>query len=128
MMRLAKIVWSVAQSLLLATAMLAFMVLMPWLGTRPVSEAPPEAIASLPSKCPAYRSIRHSEASTTAPDIYTTHYTYVCEWGGSVENNPTRLAINLGVLVGSLASAYFLSYTGRGFSMRHPAEPDRSTS
>src|ERR1700722_16302855 len=101
------------QAAALIVAFLAFYCLAPWLSAQPTSNAPSSVLAALPAHCPAY---------------WVNHGTYYCEWRDTIENNLLGFAINLGILVGSFWFAYFLSHTRRGFSMRHPAEPDRSES
>jgi hypothetical protein len=106
--RLRHILWCVAQAVVSVVTLLAFFAFAPWLATRPISEAPPEAIRNLPSECPAF-SVNHG--------------TYICEWHDTIERNPVGFGLSAAVLALGLGFIYFTGFTGRGFSLRRHRKP-----
>lgn len=94
------VLWGITQVLAATVAVLSFFSLGPWLGTRPISEAPPEARQALPLDCPAYT---------------VSHGTYACARRGTIEMNPIGFSINVVVFAVSVGFVCFIEFTGRGF-------------
>jgi hypothetical protein len=82
--------------------LLTFFQFAPWLSTQPISEAPPQARATLPKYCPAF-SVNHG--------------TYICEWHDTIAKNPWGFALCAAILAACLAFLYFTGFTGRGFQI-----------
>jgi hypothetical protein len=68
--------------------------------THPVSSAPPDVLATLPSNCPAY---------------HLGHGKITCEWRGTIDSNPVAFYLNAGAFVACLVFPYFVALAKRGF-------------
>jgi hypothetical protein len=100
--RMRHLLWCAAQVLIGLVTFMAFFNFAPWLATRSIAEAPPEALHNLPQGCPAF-SVNHG--------------TYICEWHDTIEKNPMGFGICAGILALGLGFIYFTAFTGRGFAM-----------
>jgi hypothetical protein len=102
MARRSFILWCVAQVFVAVVAFLAFFQFAPWLATRPIADAPPEAVAKLDKNCPAF-SVNHGA--------------YICEWHDTIAKNPWGFSACAGILALCLGFLYFTGFTGRGFQI-----------
>src|SRR6185295_20246356 len=93
--------WALAQLLAGLVSFAAFFVYAPWLGTKPIEEAPAEATAALPQACPAF-SVNHG--------------TYICEWHDTVSRNPGGFALCAGIFLATFGFCVISSLAGRGLA------------
>jgi hypothetical protein len=100
MRRRAFILWCIAQMLAAVVAFLAFFKFAPWLATESISEAPPQALATLPKDCPAF-SVNHGD--------------YICEWHDTIARNPWGFTLCAVILASCVGFLYFTGFTGRGW-------------
>ena len=96
-----QILWGVAQLIAGFVMYGAFFVFAPWLAAKPVADATADALSSLPKGCPAF-SVNHGA--------------YICEWQGTVAQNPSGFALCIGILVAAGGFFVVSSMMGRGLA------------
>jgi magnesium-transporting ATPase (P-type) len=98
----AKVVWSVAQIVVVLCAFAIFLVFAPWLGALPLSDASPVVAAGLPAGCPAF-TVNHGQ--------------YHCFWHGTRSQNPMGFWLCALLLFSCWAFLIYTSKTKRGFHL-----------
>jgi len=93
------VAWSVGQVVVTICAFLLFLVWAPWEGAKPISEASPSIVASLPPGCPAF-TVNHGH--------------YLCFEFGTQAQNPLGYWTCTILFVVALAFLFLTGLTGRG--------------
>ena len=103
--------WFCAQVVLSVAFMLVFFAWAPWLGARPVSDAPADVAATLPADCPA---------------VTVSHGNYSCFSLGTVRSNPFGFASLTALFAALFGALLYIGRSGRGWSPKRRLPPNTS--